>query len=129
MCLLSGNVEHSLKPFPHLMFSSFQIHFQTDLLIRVSKGLVTSEFTRQIALQTIHGIPHSALKIYTDGSTGYGGISGSSVHIEIPDDTVGINIRNINYCFVFRSELITIYKGLKFIDTASLTLSSGAFGF
>ncbi|GFX36274.1 uncharacterized protein TNCV_4931871 [Trichonephila clavipes] len=68
-----------------------------------------------IALETIHGIPHSALKIYTDGSMGDGDISGSGVHIETPDGTFDINIRNS----VFRSEIIAIYKELKFIDTAS----------
>ncbi|GFU12193.1 hypothetical protein TNCV_1212301 [Trichonephila clavipes] len=44
------------------------------------------EFTRQAALETIHDIPHLALKIYTDGSMGDGGISRSGVHIETPDD-------------------------------------------
>ncbi|GFT18179.1 uncharacterized protein TNCV_183391 [Trichonephila clavipes] len=40
-------------------------------------------------------------------------------HIETHDSTFDIKIRNVNYCPVFRSELIAIYKGLKFIDTAS----------
>ncbi|GFW01982.1 uncharacterized protein TNCV_1148621 [Trichonephila clavipes] len=65
------------------------------------------------------GIPHSALKIHTDGSMSDGGISGSGVHIETLDGTFNLKIRNINYCSVFRSELIAIYKGLKFINIAS----------
>ncbi|GFS64994.1 uncharacterized protein TNCV_1584751 [Trichonephila clavipes] len=50
---------------------------------------------------------------------GDGGISENGVHIETPHRTFDIKIRNLNYCSVFRSELIAIYKGLKFIDTAS----------
>ncbi|GFX45295.1 hypothetical protein TNCV_2095801 [Trichonephila clavipes] len=50
-------------------------------------------------------IPHSALKIYADGSMDDGGASGNIVHIETPDGTFDIKIRNINYCSVFRSEL------------------------
>ncbi|GFX46727.1 transposase [Trichonephila clavipes] len=44
--------------------------------------------TRQIAPETIRGIPHSVLKIYTDGSMDDGGISGSGVHIETPHTTI-----------------------------------------
>ncbi|GFV43019.1 uncharacterized protein TNCV_3680441 [Trichonephila clavipes] len=90
-----------------------------QLLTRVCKDSDIPGFTRQIDLETIHGIPYSALKIYTDGSICDGGTSGSSVHIETPDGIFDIKIRNINCCSVFRSELIAIHKGLKFIDTAS----------
>ncbi|GFX47882.1 RNase H domain-containing protein [Trichonephila clavipes] len=62
-------------------FDLDRIHFQTELLTRMCKGSDVPEFTRQISLETIHAIPHSALKIYT------GGISGSGMHIETPDDT------------------------------------------
>ncbi|GFX19784.1 RNase H domain-containing protein [Trichonephila clavipes] len=107
------------QTFAPPIFDSDRIHFQTELLTRVCKGSDVPEFTRQIALDTSHGIPHSALKISTDGSMGDGGISGSGVHFETSDGTFDIKISNINYCSVFRSELIVIYKGLKFIDTAS----------
>ncbi|GFU79134.1 autophagy protein 5 [Trichonephila clavipes] len=50
---------------------------------------------------------------------GDGGISGTCVPIETPDGKFDIKIRNINCCSVFRSELIAIYRGLKFIDIAS----------
>ncbi|GFU22025.1 RNase H domain-containing protein [Trichonephila clavipes] len=59
------------------------------------------EFTAQIVLETIHGIPHSALKIYTDGNMCDGGISGSGVHIETLDGTFDIKIRNINCAVLF----------------------------
>ncbi|GFS75261.1 uncharacterized protein TNCV_719561 [Trichonephila clavipes] len=120
MGIFFGNAEpQSLKPFSHLKFDSDRIHFQIELLTRVCNGSDIPEFTRQIALETIHGLPHSALKIYTDGSMGGGGISGSGVHIETPHGTFDIKIRNINYSSVFRSELAAIYKGLQFTDTAS----------
>ncbi|GFW78154.1 hypothetical protein TNCV_136231 [Trichonephila clavipes] len=41
-----------------------------------------------MVLEIIHDISHSALKIYTNGSMGVGGISGREVHIKIPDGTV-----------------------------------------
>ncbi|GFS53515.1 hypothetical protein TNCV_4935651 [Trichonephila clavipes] len=75
---LEGNVDpHSLKPFSQLKFDSDRIHFQTELLTRVCKGSDIPVFTRQTALETIRGLPHSALKIYTDGSMGDRGISGA----------------------------------------------------
>ncbi|GFT77573.1 uncharacterized protein TNCV_4009211 [Trichonephila clavipes] len=67
----------------------------------------------------IHDILHVTLKIYTDGSMSDCGISGSGMHIETPDGTFDIKIKNIKYFSAFRSELIAIYKGLRFIDTAS----------
>ncbi|GFV99555.1 RNase H domain-containing protein [Trichonephila clavipes] len=54
-----------------------------------------------MALGTIHGIPHSVLKI-PDRSMGDGGISGSDVYIETSDGTFDINIRNNKWCYVFR---------------------------
>ncbi|GFX22577.1 uncharacterized protein TNCV_2785121 [Trichonephila clavipes] len=110
---------HSLKQFSYFKFDSDRIHFQTEVLTRVFKRPDIPEFTRQIALETIHSIPYSALKIYTDGRKNDGGIFGSGVHIESPDGISYIKISNINYCSVFRSELIAIYKGLQFIGTAS----------
>ncbi|GFW37133.1 hypothetical protein TNCV_5020311 [Trichonephila clavipes] len=115
----SGSVEpHSFKPFFHFEFDSDRIHFQTELLIRVSKRSNIPEFTRQIALETIHGIPHSALKIYTNDSMDDSGISGSGVHIETPDFTFDIKIRS-NPCCPFLGWNIAIYKVLQFIDTVS----------
>ncbi|GFV49255.1 uncharacterized protein TNCV_237891 [Trichonephila clavipes] len=92
---------------------------KTELLTRICKRSDIPEFARQIALEIIHGIPHSALKIYTDGSMGDGGISGSSMHFKTPDGTFDIEIRNNSCCSVFQSEFIAIYKGLQFINTAS----------
>ncbi|GFS90074.1 putative RNA-directed DNA polymerase from transposon BS [Trichonephila clavipes] len=107
MCLFSGNVEpHSLMPFSHFKFDSDRIHFQTELLTRVCKGSDIPEFTRQIALETIHGILHSALKIYTDGSMG--GISGSGVHIETPDGLNSLQFIDIASELVFRDVWILI---------------------
>ncbi|GFY26122.1 putative DD41D transposase [Trichonephila clavipes] len=71
-----------------------------------------SEDTRQIALETIHGVPHSVLKIYTDGRLGDGSISGSSVHIVIPDGTFDIKIMNINCCSGFSCQVIYSQFGL-----------------
>ncbi|GFW81884.1 uncharacterized protein TNCV_2885581 [Trichonephila clavipes] len=41
------------------------------------------------------------------------------VNIETPDGIIDIKIRNNNCYSVFKSELIVIYNGLQFVDTAS----------
>ncbi|GFX15930.1 hypothetical protein TNCV_522371 [Trichonephila clavipes] len=105
-----GNVEgHFLKPLSHFKFDSDRIHFQSELLTRVGIRPDIPEFTRQIVLETIHCILHSAIKIYTDGSMGDSGISGSDIYIKTPDGISDINIRNINCCSIYGSELIAIY--------------------
>ncbi|GFV87886.1 hypothetical protein TNCV_781681 [Trichonephila clavipes] len=71
----------SLKPFSHPKFDSNRIHFRTELLTKVCNESNIPEFARQIALETIHDVPPSALEIYTDGSSmDDGGISGSGAH-------------------------------------------------
>lgn len=72
-----------------------------------------------MGLETINNIPPLALRMYTDGSKGEGGISGSGVYIETFDHTFNIKTKNANFCSVFRSELIAIYRGLNFIDLTS----------
>ncbi|GFU15680.1 RNase H domain-containing protein [Trichonephila clavipes] len=67
----------------------------------------------QLALETINGIPQSSLKIYTDGSRGDKGISGSGVYIPTPSGALEFKIKNPNYCSVFRSELIAIRRGMQ----------------
>ncbi|GFU40226.1 hypothetical protein TNCV_3624551 [Trichonephila clavipes] len=84
------------------LFDSVRIHFHTELLTKVRKGSDIPEFTRQIVIEKMHGIPHSALKIYTDSSFGDNGISGSCVHIETSGGPFDINIRRIVYISVFR---------------------------
>ncbi|GFW24429.1 DUF4817 domain-containing protein [Trichonephila clavipes] len=86
----------------------------TELVARVCKRSDISEFTGQVALETIHGIPHLALKIYADGSMGDGGISGSGVPIKKPKSTFDIKITNINYCYVFSCQVIYSQFGLAF---------------
>ena len=57
--------------------------------------------------------------MYTDGSKGAGDVSGSGVHIETPNSTIDLKIRNSDGCSVFKSELVAIYKGLHFIYTTT----------
>ncbi|GFV20969.1 autophagy protein 5 [Trichonephila clavipes] len=72
------------SPFPILSLTL--IEYISRLMTSVCKRSDRPELTTQIDLKTIHGNPHSALKICIDGSMGNGGISGSGVHIETPDD-------------------------------------------
>ncbi|GFW79756.1 uncharacterized protein TNCV_2589761 [Trichonephila clavipes] len=121
--MLSSDVKpHSLKLFSYFKFDSDRIHFQIELLNRVRKKSNVPEFARQMALETIHGIPHSALKIYIDGSMSNSDISGSGVHIETLNGTFDIKLRSFNWCSVFRWDLTAIYKGLQFIDISSKRL-------
>ncbi|GFY04688.1 hypothetical protein TNCV_419441 [Trichonephila clavipes] len=46
-----------------------------------------------MALETIHGIPHLTLNIYTDGSMGEGGNSGYGVHIKAPNGAFNTKVR------------------------------------
>ncbi|GFS62524.1 hypothetical protein TNCV_1263031 [Trichonephila clavipes] len=49
--------------------------------------------------ETIHCIPHSALKIHTDIRMDDGAISGSGMHIETPGSPFDLKIRKIfGYC-------------------------------
>ncbi|GFW19785.1 hypothetical protein TNCV_3560881 [Trichonephila clavipes] len=65
MGLFSGDGEPNfIKPF-----SYFKSDSRLDL----------PEFTKQMTLEIIHDISHSALKIYIDGSMSDGGISESSM--------------------------------------------------
>lgn len=57
--------------------------------------------------------------MFTDGSKGGGGISGSGIHIKTPNNIIDIKIKNADNCSVFRSELIAIYEGLNFINVTT----------
>ena len=75
---------------------------------KYKKNIENPALIKQLALETINGIPQSSLKIYTDGSRGDGGISGSGVYIPTSTGSVEFKIRNPDFCSVFRSELIAI---------------------
>ncbi|GFW15110.1 hypothetical protein TNCV_172571 [Trichonephila clavipes] len=82
-------------------------------LTSVTKSSEIPALVNQLALETINGIPQSSLKIYTDGSRGEKGISGSGVYIPTSSGALEFKIKNPNYCSVFRSELIAIRRGLQ----------------
>ncbi|GFU68387.1 RNase H domain-containing protein [Trichonephila clavipes] len=88
-------------------------YFHNQLLTSVTKSSEIPALVNQLALETINGIPQSSLKIYTDGSRGEKGISGSGVYIPTPSGALEFKIKNSNYCSVFRSELIAIRRGLQ----------------
>lgn len=69
-----------------------------------------------MALKTINLIPKDALQIYTDGSKNDQGNSGSGIFIKTPTSAFRLKNRNPNSCSVFRSELIAIERGLKFVE-------------
>ncbi|GFW52446.1 paired mesoderm homeobox protein 2B [Trichonephila clavipes] len=76
MGLFPGDVEpRSLKTFFYFKSDFDGIHFQTELLTRVFKRSGIPEFTRHTALEIIHGISNSALKVCTNGNMDNGGIS------------------------------------------------------
>ncbi|GFX29755.1 RNase H domain-containing protein [Trichonephila clavipes] len=89
------------------------IYFHDQLLTSVNKSSEIPALVNQLALETINVIPQSSLKIYTDGSRGEKGISGSGVYIPTPSGALEFKIKNPNYCSVFRSELIAIRRGLQ----------------
>ncbi|GFU64677.1 RNase H domain-containing protein [Trichonephila clavipes] len=90
------------------------IYFHDQLLTSVTKSSEIPALVNQLALETINGIPQSSLKIYTDGSRGEKGISGSGEYIPTPSGALEFKIKNLNYCSVFRSELIAIRRSLQF---------------
>ncbi|GFV14178.1 RNase H domain-containing protein [Trichonephila clavipes] len=63
--------------------------------------------------------PHA--QIYTDGSRRDGGISGSGVHVLTPTGVMDIKIKNLNFCSVFKPELIAIRKGLHWTSIGDKT--------
>ncbi|GFT12680.1 uncharacterized protein TNCV_5094501 [Trichonephila clavipes] len=111
--LPSSDVEpHSLS-FTGAGLELDGIYFHDQLLTSVTKSSQIPALVNQLALETINGIPQSSLKIYTDGSRGEKGISGSGVYIPTPSGALEFKIKNPNYCSVFRSELIAIRRGLQ----------------
>ncbi|GFY11482.1 RNase H domain-containing protein [Trichonephila clavipes] len=89
------------------------IYFHDQLLTSVTKSSEIPALVNQLALETINGIPQSSLKIYTDGSRGEKGILGSGVYIPTPSGALEFKIKNLNYCSVFISELLAIWRGLQ----------------
>ncbi|GFX98801.1 putative RNA-directed DNA polymerase from transposon BS [Trichonephila clavipes] len=111
--LPSSDVEpHSLS-FTGAGLEQDGIYFHDQLFTSVTKSSEIPALVNQLALETINGIPQSSLKIYTDGSRGEKGISGSGVYIPTPFGALAFKIKKPNYCSVFRSELIAIRRGLK----------------
>ncbi|GFV53030.1 RNase H domain-containing protein [Trichonephila clavipes] len=82
---LDWSREHALWTLCTQGYLTLKLH-ETNLVI-VNLGQVMrmtpehARYTSNLALETVHGIPHSALKIYTGGTVGEGGISGDSMHI------------------------------------------------
>ncbi|GFW73997.1 uncharacterized protein TNCV_545211 [Trichonephila clavipes] len=111
--LHSSDVEpHSLS-FTGAGLELDVIYFHDQLLTSVTKSSEIPALVNQLALETVNGIPQSSLKIYTDGSRGDKGISGSGVYIPTPSGALEFKIKNPNYCSVFRSKLIAIRRGLQ----------------
>ncbi|GFX99677.1 RNase H domain-containing protein [Trichonephila clavipes] len=111
--LPSSDVEpHSLS-FTGAGLELDGIYFHDQLLTSGTKRSKIPALVNQLALETINGIPQSSLKIYTDGSRGEKGISGSGVYIPTPSGALEFKIKNPNYCSVFRSELIAIRRDLQ----------------
>ncbi|GFX50993.1 putative RNA-directed DNA polymerase from transposon BS [Trichonephila clavipes] len=111
--LPSSDVEpHSLS-FTGAGLEFEGIYFHDQLLTSVTKSCEIPAIFNQLALETINGIPQSSLKIYTDGSRGEKGISGSEVYIPTPSRALEFKIKNPNYCSAVRSELIAIRRGLQ----------------
>ncbi|GFX00545.1 RNase H domain-containing protein [Trichonephila clavipes] len=111
--LPSSDVEpHSLS-FTGAGLELYGIYFHDQLLTNMTKSSEIPTLVNQLTLETINGIPQSSLKIYTDGSRGEKGISGSGVYIYTPSGALEFKIKNSNFCSVFRSELIAIRRGLQ----------------
>ncbi|GFY00378.1 putative RNA-directed DNA polymerase from transposon BS [Trichonephila clavipes] len=111
--LPSSDVEPDSLSFTGAGLEFDGIYFHDQLLTSVTKSSEIPALVNQLALETISGIPQSYLKIYTDGSRGEKGISGSGVYIPTPSGALEFKIKNPNYCSVFRSELIAIRRSLQ----------------
>ncbi|GFS59608.1 putative RNA-directed DNA polymerase from transposon BS [Trichonephila clavipes] len=121
--LYSYNEQHRTSAYLHAWINNRRLMKHSPFSYARTLNLPSSDveppslsFTgavNQLALETINGIPQSSLKIYTDGSRGEKGISGSDVYIPTPSGTLEFKIKNPNYCSVFRSELIAIRRGLQ----------------
>ncbi|GFX44433.1 RNase H domain-containing protein [Trichonephila clavipes] len=111
----------------YILFDSDRIHFLIELLTKVCKGSDIPEFTRQIAIETMHGLPHSAFKIYTDSSMGDGGMSGSGVQVETPD---GDLISRLGILSTVRFLDLNLQQYIRDCNlmTLLLTFFSGTFG-
>ncbi|GFS93528.1 uncharacterized protein TNCV_1982271 [Trichonephila clavipes] len=111
--LSSSDVEpHSLS-FKGAGLELDGIYFHDQLLTSVTKNAEIPALVNQLPLETINGIPQYSLKIYTYGSRGQKGILGSGVYIPTPSGALEFKIKNPNYCSAFRSELISIKRGLQ----------------
>ncbi|GFX35851.1 RNase H domain-containing protein [Trichonephila clavipes] len=116
-CIRTLNLPSSDVEPPSLSFTGAGleldgIYFHDQLFNSVTKSSEIPALVNQLALETINGIPQSSSKIYTDGSRGEKGISGSRVYIPTPSGALEFKIKNPNYCSVFRSELIAIRRDL-----------------
>ncbi|GFS74948.1 RNase H domain-containing protein [Trichonephila clavipes] len=111
--LPSSDVEPHSPSFTGTGLEFDGIYFHYQLLTSVTKSFEIPALVIQLALETINGIPQSSLKIYTDGSRGEKGNSGSGVYIPTLSGALEFKIKNPNYCSVFRSELTDIRMGLQ----------------
>ncbi|GFV13984.1 RNase H domain-containing protein [Trichonephila clavipes] len=89
-----------------------QVDLWEELLTSTPKHSSHPELLRQLALEVINDIPDQALIVYTDGSHLDTGRAESGIFSNTPRNDVKISIRNPDYCFVFRSELIAISGAL-----------------
>ncbi|GFV69023.1 RNase H domain-containing protein [Trichonephila clavipes] len=97
-------------------------HILTELLTRMCKKSDIPEFTGQISLEIIHGIPHSVSRIYSEGSMGDSGISGGGVYIEKPGATFDIKIRDIWILIDSRASMQHLSRWTTVGDVTSLNI-------
>ncbi|GFU82651.1 uncharacterized protein TNCV_2306951 [Trichonephila clavipes] len=113
----SFNVEHHcLTSFINPILGLQRVTFHYNLMPNVNKMSDHPELLKQLALEVIAGIPLDAAKIYTDGSKGETSTTGSGVLIELPGHVIKFQRRNADHASVFRMELISIKRGLSFIN-------------
>lgn len=86
--------------------ADFNFYF-TDLL---TKNDFLPDHLKQLALEVINNIPKTDIKIYTDGSK-IENTMGSGIYIETPQCKFSLFQYNLNFCSVFRSELLAIDVG------------------
>ena len=66
-------------------------------------------------------IPMNAVQVFTDGSKNDNNCTGSEIYVKSLKQEVKIQKRNVDFCSVFRCELIAIDEGLDLISSLPTT--------
>ncbi|GFX56882.1 uncharacterized protein TNCV_3566541 [Trichonephila clavipes] len=83
-----------------------------ELSSYTNKGTQYPGYLRKVTLETIHKIQCDDLQIYADGSMDEGAILGSGIFIKMGNGII-ICMKNLDYCSVFRAELLATEEALK----------------